>query len=106
MPISDEDRTAIAAAIRTAEQKTSGQIVCVLMRSASEYFYVPVLWAALFGLVSPSPLIVLTEWSVQRIFLTQIAVFAVALLILSWPHAARGLGPASGAASPSPSRSG
>jgi len=85
MPISDEDRAAIAAAIRTAEQKTSGQIVCVLMRSASEYFYVPVLWAALFGLVSPSPLIVLTEWSVQRIFLAQIAVFAVALLILSWP---------------------
>ena len=85
MPISDEDRAAIAAAIRTAEQNTSGQIVCVLMRSASEYFYVPVLWAALFGLVSPWPLIVLTEWSVQRIFLTQIAVFAVALLILSWP---------------------
>ena len=85
MPISDEDRAAIAAAIRTAEQKTSGQIVCVLMRSASEYFYVPVLWAALFGLVSPWPLIVLTEWSVQRIFLVQILVFAVALLILSWP---------------------
>ena len=85
MPISDEDRAAIAAAIRTAEQNTSGQIVCVLMRSASEYFYVPVLWAALFGLVSPWPLIVLTEWSVQRIFLVQILVFAVALLILSWP---------------------
>jgi len=85
MPISDEDRAAIAAAIRTAERNTSGQIVCVLMRSASEYFYVPVLWAALFGLVSPWPLIVLTEWSVQRIFLVQILVFAVALLILSWP---------------------
>jgi putative membrane protein len=85
MPISDEDRAAIAAAIRTAEQKTSGQIVCVLMSSASEYFYVPVLWAALFGLVSPWPLIVLTESSVQRIFLAQLAVFAVALLILSWP---------------------
>ena len=85
MPISDEDRAAIAAAIRTAEQNTSGQIVCVLMRSASEYFYVPVLWAALFGLVSPWPLIVLTEWSVQRIFLAQIAAFAVALMILSWP---------------------
>ena len=85
MPISDEDRAAIAAAIRTAEQNTSGQIVCVLMRSASEYFYVPVLWAALFGLVSPWPLIVLTEWSIQWVFLAQIAVFAVALVILSWP---------------------
>src|SRR5207248_1375734 len=47
MPISKEDHAAIAAAIRSAEQRTSGQIVCVLMRSASEYYYVPVLWAAL-----------------------------------------------------------
>jgi putative membrane protein len=85
MPISKEDRAAIAAAIRAAEQRTSGQIVCVLMRSASEYFYVPVLWAALLALISPWPLIVLTQWSVQRIFLVQIVFFAVAVLILSWP---------------------
>jgi putative membrane protein len=85
MRISEEDHAAIAAAIRAAEQKTSGQIVCVLMRSASEYLYVPVLWAAFLALVSPWPMIVLTEWSVQRIFLVQIAVFAMALLILSWP---------------------
>jgi putative membrane protein len=85
MPISKEDHAAIAAAIRAAEQKTSGQIVCVLMRSASEYFYIPVLWAAFLALVSPWPMIVLTEWSVQRIFLVQILVFAGALLILAWP---------------------
>jgi putative membrane protein len=85
MPISNEDRAAIAAAIRAAEQTTSGQIVCVLMRSASEYFYVPVLWAAFLALVSPWPMVVLTEWSVQRIFLVQFLVFAFALLVLSWP---------------------
>jgi len=85
MPISKEDHAAIAAAIRSAEQRTSGQIVCVLMRSASEYFYVPMLWAALVALVSPWPLIALTQWSVQRIFLLQLAVFAVAVLVLSWP---------------------
>jgi putative membrane protein len=85
MPISNEDHAAIAAAIRAAEQTTSGQIVCVLMRSASEYFYVPVLWAAFLALVSPWPMIVLTEWSVQRIFLAQLLVFALALLVLSWP---------------------
>jgi putative membrane protein len=84
MQISDEDRAAIAAAIHAAEQRTSGQIVCVLMRSASEYFYVPVLWAALLALVSPWPLIVLTDWSVQRIFLVQIVVFTFAFLALSW----------------------
>jgi putative membrane protein len=85
MPISKEDRAAIAAAIRSAEQRTSGQIVCVLRGSSSEYFYVPVLWAALLALVTPWPLIVLTQWSVQRIFLIQIVMFAVAVLVLSWP---------------------
>jgi putative membrane protein len=85
MPISHEDRAAIAAAIRSAEEHTSGQIVCVLMRSASEYFYVPMLWAALLALLSPWPMIVLTQWSVQRIFLVQIVVFALAVLVVSWP---------------------
>jgi putative membrane protein len=86
MPITKEDRAAIAAAIRAAEQRTSGQIVCVLMRSSSEYFYVPVLWAALLALITPWPLIMLTVWSVQRIFLLQIVVFAVAVPLLSWPR--------------------
>jgi putative membrane protein len=36
-------------------------------------------------LLSPWPLIVLTQWSVQRIFVVQIVVFAVAVLVLSWP---------------------
>jgi putative membrane protein len=85
MPISKEDHAAIAAAIRSAEQRTSGQIVCVLMRSASEYYYVPVLWAALVAIASPWPMIIMTQWSVQRIFLIQIVVFAVAVLVLSWP---------------------
>src|SRR6266700_6761616 len=76
---------AIAAAIWSAEQRTSGQIVCVLRRSSSEYFYVPALWAALVALITPWPPIVLTQWSVQRISLAQIAVFAVAVLVLSWP---------------------
>ena len=86
MPITKEDRAAIAAAIRAAEQRTSGQIVCVLMRSSSEYFYVPVLWAALLALITPWPLIMLTLWSVQRIFLLQVAVFAAAVTLLSWPR--------------------
>src|SRR5438477_8897259 len=83
MPISKEDHAAIAAAIRSAEQRTSGQLVCVLMRSASEYYYVPVLWAALLGMVSPWPMIVFTQWSVQRIFLIQIMVFVMTVLVLS-----------------------
>jgi putative membrane protein len=84
MQFTTQDRAAIAAAIRAAEQRTSGQIVCVLLGSSSQYLYVPVLWAAFLALLIPWPLITLTQWSVQRIFLVQIIAFLLATLILSW----------------------
>jgi putative membrane protein len=84
MLLTDDDRWAITAAIRAAEQRTCGQIVCVLARSSSDYSAVPIQWAALLALVAPWPLIYFTQLTVQRIFLIQIAVFVVAALILSW----------------------
>src|SRR6202035_3244385 len=75
---------AISAAIHAAEQRTSGQLVCVLAHSSSDYAYVPILWASALALVVPWPLIYLTPWSVQRIFLLQLAVFIVAGLVFSW----------------------
>ena len=84
MQMTKADRAVIAAAIRAAEQRTSGQIVCVLARSSSDYSHVSVLWAALAALISPWPLIVFTQQSVQRIFFIQIAVFLAAALVLSW----------------------
>jgi putative membrane protein len=84
MLLTDDDRRAITAAIRTAEQRTCGQIVCVLARSSSDYSAVPIQWAALLALVAPWPLIYFTQLTVQRIFLIQIAVFIAAALILSW----------------------
>ena len=41
MQLSSEDHTAISSAIRAAEQRTSGQIVCVLAHASSEYAHVP-----------------------------------------------------------------
>ena len=84
MLITDDNRTAIAAAIREAEARTCGQIVCVLARSSSDYSAVPIEWAAVLALIAPWPLIYFTQLSVQRIFLLQIAIFIVAGLILSW----------------------
>jgi putative membrane protein len=84
MLLADDDRLAITAAIRAAEQRTCGQIVCVLARSASDYSAVPIQWAALLALVAPWPLIHFTQLTVQRIFLIQIIIFIVAALILSW----------------------
>jgi putative membrane protein len=84
MPLTEENRMAITAAIQKAEKRTCGQIICVLARSSSDYSAVPIEWAAGIALIAPWPLIYFTQLSVQRIFLIQILVFIVAALILSW----------------------
>jgi putative membrane protein len=84
MQFGKEDYEAVATAIREAEKKTSGQIVCVLAHSSSGYVHVPILWAVALALFTPWPLIDFTQWSVQRIFLLQLVVFIVAGLIFSW----------------------
>jgi putative membrane protein len=84
MHFTPEDHAAVSAAIREAEKKTSGQIVCVLAHASSRYAYVPILWASAVAMFAPWPLIELTQRSVQRIFIAQLVVFLVALLIFSW----------------------
>jgi putative membrane protein len=83
MHFTPEDYAAVSAAIRKAEAQTSGQIVCVLARSSSEYGYIPILWASALALVTPWPLIYFTPWSVQRIFLLQLVVFLVVGIVLA-----------------------
>jgi len=87
MEFTQEDHAAISTAIHAAEQRTSGQIVCVLVRSSSDYVHIPLLWASFLALCLPWPLIYLTHWSVQRIFLLQIVLFLVVavLAFLSMP---------------------
>jgi putative membrane protein len=84
MQLSPEDHVAISSAIRAAEQRTSGQIVCVLAHASSEYAHVPILWASALALFVPWPLIHFTECSVQRIFLSQLVIFILAALAFSW----------------------
>jgi putative membrane protein len=84
MEFTKEQHGDVSAAIRAAEQRTSGQIVCVLARSSSAYAHVPILWSTLLALIVPWPLIYFTPWSVQRIFLAQLVVFLVAVLLFSW----------------------
>jgi putative membrane protein len=84
MPMTKEDHDAVAAAIRDAEQRSSGQLVCVLAHSSSNYAHVPILWASTLALLLPWPLIYWTDWSVQRIFLSQLVLFLIAGLALSW----------------------
>ncbi len=83
MEFTRENHEAVSAAIREVERKTSGQLVCVLAHASSNYAYFPILWTSVLALLTPWPLINFTQWSVQRIFLVQLAVFIVAGLILS-----------------------
>jgi putative membrane protein len=84
MLVTAEDHTSVAAAIATAEKKTSAQFVCVLAHTSSDYVHVPIIWATVLALLTPWPLIQFTEWSVQRIFLIQLVVFIASALIFSW----------------------
>ena len=84
MPISKADHEAVAAAIHEAEQRSSGQLVCVLAHASSSYAHVPILWASVLALLLPWPLIYLTDWSVERIFVLQLALFLAAGIALSW----------------------
>lgn len=83
-PISDQDRDRIAAAIHAAEQRTAGDIVCVLMRASSSYSYAPLLWASFVALLSPWALVALTQLSVVRILAAQVAIFVAVGLLLMW----------------------
>jgi putative membrane protein len=86
MEFTPTDHARIAEAIRHAEARTSGEIVCVLARSSGEYGHVPALWSALFALAAPWPLMALTELSAQHIFLIQCAIFVALLLVFSIEH--------------------
>jgi putative membrane protein len=81
MPIIPGDHARIADAIRAAEQNTSGEIVCVLARSSSEYHSVPVLAGAVLALIMPWAFVFLTQWSVERILLAQLFLFVLATAI-------------------------
>ena len=57
--LNDSDRERISATISAVEEKTSGEIFCVLARDVSRYREVPLLWAAVAAFVVP-PLLVLS----------------------------------------------
>jgi len=84
MELTKQDYDAVSAAIREAEKRTCGQIVCVLTHASSAYAHIPILWSSLLALFTPWPLIYFTQWSVQRIFLAQLIVFLLAALAFSW----------------------
>lgn len=97
MSISKQDRERISATIREVEQKTSGEIVCVLARNSSDAIALPIFIAAVIALALPWLLVALTALPVLRLLALQMLTFVVlaGVLILPWirvalmPRAAR-----------------
>ena len=83
--ISPDEQARLAGVIGDVEDETSGEIVLVIAEQAGHYRAVPLLWGLLAALVTPWPLIWLTNISTSRIFLIQLAVALVSSLVLSWP---------------------
>jgi len=84
LTVTRADHEAISAAIHAAEQRTCGQLVCVLAHSSSDYAYIPILWASMLALLLPWPLIYWTPWSVEQIFLIQLVAFVAAVFAFAW----------------------
>ncbi|MEE1656654.1 TPM domain-containing protein [Microvirga sp. CF3062] len=83
--ISSDEQARLANVIGDVEDETSGEIVLVIAEQAGHYRAVPLLWAMLAALVTPWPLIWLTDISTSRVFLIQLAVALASSLALSWP---------------------
>jgi putative membrane protein len=84
MLISPDDQQRIAAAIATAEQATSGEIVAVVAEASGSYLSAPFVWAGIAALAVPLPLIHWTWWPIQTIYIVQIAVFSVLSLVFAY----------------------
>ena len=81
---SPEERATIEAAITKAERKTSGEIIVVAATASAGYFAYAIMWAALLALLVPWPLIYLTNWPVEHIYLAQLAVFVIGAALTQW----------------------
>jgi putative membrane protein len=86
MSISVQERERISNAVRAAEERSSGEIVCVLAKTSSDATTLPVLIAAVVALALPWVLVALTAMTVQRILSLQLALFLVLLVLLCMPR--------------------
>jgi putative membrane protein len=83
MVLSSDEQHRIGAAINAAEEKTAGEIVCVLARAASDYLSYATAWSALLALMIPWILVGLTDLSVRQILLAQIILFTSLFVVTS-----------------------
>jgi len=94
MDISDRDRARLSAAIRDAEARTTGEIVCVLAQSSSVgRTALPVVIAAVLALAVPWLLMALSTLSLQLILSIQVVVFLAGVAVAGLPRVQAALMP-------------
>lgn len=86
MDLSEQDRARISEAVRAIEDKTSGEIVCVLAEHSSDARTLPVFLASVMALALPWLLVAFTTMTVYRILALQVAVFMALLALLCLPQ--------------------
>jgi putative membrane protein len=86
MVLSEQDQARISEAIRAAEAKTSGEIVCVLARTSTDPTALPIFIAALLALALPWLLVATTAMPVYSILLLQVALFFLLAIVLCLPR--------------------
>lgn len=86
MSITAAEHERISKAIRAAEAKTSGEIVCVLAHTSSDATGLPILISAVVALALPWLLVAFTSMTVYRILSLQVLVFLVLMAILCLPR--------------------
>ncbi|WP_108659490.1 TPM domain-containing protein [Acuticoccus kandeliae] len=80
--ISEGQHRAVAAAIRAAEAKTTGEIFCVAAEQSDDYRLYPAIWALLTALTVPSVLLIFGATSAPLLVMIQLGT-GIALLALS-----------------------
>lgn len=94
--ITEKQCQAVSDAIANIEKQTDAELVVVLAKQADNYRYIPALWAALLGLMTPAVLWLTGFWlSVTDVFVLQITVTAILMLTLRAPIILHRLIPAS-----------
>lgn len=83
MVLSVEEQHRVGAAINAVEERTSGEIVCVLARASSDYLSYATAWSALIALILPWVLVGLSDLSVRQILLAQIVLFTLLFVVAS-----------------------
>jgi len=83
--LTKQEKTEIADAIAKAETTNKGEIVAVLTEASDGYYYIPLMWAALFALLIPATInLFRIEFFYGWQYQSQLIAFVCMALLFRW----------------------